>query len=74
MAINLGKSRQTNAVILNRITSEFNTDFTNFAPLKLNELDTLTVIIAANVCFVTLTRQKFAIIAANVSIWVTTTP
>ena len=35
-AINSGKSRQTSEVILNRITSEFNKDFTNFAPLKLN--------------------------------------
>ena len=35
-AINLDKSRQTNAAILTRITSEFNADLTNFAPLKLN--------------------------------------
>ena len=34
-AINLGKSRQTNAIILCRIISEFNADFANFAPLKL---------------------------------------
>ena len=35
-AINLDKSRQTNAAILTRIASEFNADLTNFAPLKLN--------------------------------------
>jgi len=34
-AINSGKSRQTNAIILCRIISEFNADFTNYAPLKL---------------------------------------
>ena len=36
--INSGKSRQTSEVILDRITSEFNKDFTNFAPLKLNDV------------------------------------
>ena len=35
-SINLGKSRQTNAAILDRIASEFNADFANFAPLKLD--------------------------------------
>ena len=35
-SINLDKSRQTNAAILTRIASEFNADLTNFAPLKLN--------------------------------------
>ena len=34
--INSEKSRQTSEVILDRITSEFNNDFSNFAPLKLN--------------------------------------
>ena len=34
-AINSGKTRQTSEVILNRITSEFNKDFSDFAPLKL---------------------------------------
>ena len=35
-AKNLEKSRQTNAVILYRITREFNDDFANFASLKLD--------------------------------------
>ena len=35
-AKNLGKSRQTNAIIPRGIISEFNADFANFSPLKLN--------------------------------------
>ncbi len=41
-AINSGKSRQTNAIILCRIISEFNADFTNFAPLKLIWFESLS--------------------------------
>ena len=35
-SINLGKSRQTNAIIPSGIIREFNDDLANFAPLKLN--------------------------------------
>ncbi len=40
--LNLGKSRQTSAAILDRIANEFNNDFTNVTGLKLNRFGSLT--------------------------------